>query len=110
MPNFKSISFKMAVLQAGRICPPHVCVIQKTPCGIGLKESGGFELRMMTSSQHFIWRQNFVPVRSASCNHVFDYCDWPRLDLKTMRKTNNQSYYIIQLKMKVLRSLIILHI
>ena len=38
MPNFKSISFKMAVLQgAGRIFPPHVCVIQKTPCGIGLK-------------------------------------------------------------------------
>ena len=37
MPNFKSISFKMAVLQgAGRICPPHVCVIQKTPCGIRL--------------------------------------------------------------------------
>ena len=30
MPNFKSISFKMAVLQgAGRIC-------QKTPYGIGL--------------------------------------------------------------------------
>ena len=27
----------MAVLQgAGRICPPHVCVIQKTQCGIGL--------------------------------------------------------------------------
>ena len=38
MPNFKSISFKMAVLQgADRICPPHVCVIQKTPFGIGLK-------------------------------------------------------------------------
>ena len=38
MPNFKSISFKMAVLKgAGRICPPHVCVIQKTPCGIGLR-------------------------------------------------------------------------
>ena len=37
VPNAKSISFKMAVLQgAGRICPPHVCVIQKTPCGIGL--------------------------------------------------------------------------
>ena len=36
MPNFKSISFKMAMLQgAGRICLPHVCVIQKTPCGIG---------------------------------------------------------------------------
>ena len=41
MPNFKSISFKMAVLQGGvgRICPPHVCVIQKTPCGIGLKKA-----------------------------------------------------------------------
>ena len=40
IPNFKSISFKMAVLQgAGRICPPHVCVIQKTPCGIGLKST-----------------------------------------------------------------------
>ena len=40
MPNLKSISFKIAVLQggggAGRICPPHVCVIQKTPCGVGL--------------------------------------------------------------------------
>ena len=22
---------------AGRICPPHVCVVQKTPCGIGLR-------------------------------------------------------------------------
>ena len=46
MPNFKSISFKMAVLQEGgggggvfRICPPHVCVIKKTPCGIGLNQS-----------------------------------------------------------------------
>ena len=38
MPDFKSIAFKMAVIQgAGRICPPHVCVIQKTPRGIGLK-------------------------------------------------------------------------
>ena len=38
MPNFKSISFKMAVLQGGGqiLPPPHVCVIQKTPCGIGL--------------------------------------------------------------------------
>ena len=33
MPNFKSISFKMAVLQRGGQC---VCVIQKTPCGTGL--------------------------------------------------------------------------
>ena len=30
----------MAVLQgAGRICLPHVCVIQKTPCGIGLRKA-----------------------------------------------------------------------
>ena len=37
MPNFKSISFKMAVLQGGgQNLPPYVCVIQKTPCGIGL--------------------------------------------------------------------------
>ena len=38
MPNFKSISFKMAVLQGGgqNLPPPHVCVIQKTPCEIGL--------------------------------------------------------------------------
>ena len=37
MPNFEPISFKMAVLQrAGRICPPYVCVIQKTPRGTGL--------------------------------------------------------------------------
>ena len=37
MPNLKSISFKMAVLQGGRqnLPPPQVCVIQKTPCGIG---------------------------------------------------------------------------
>ena len=37
MPNFQSISFEMIELQrAGRICPPpHVCVIQKDPCGIG---------------------------------------------------------------------------
>ena len=39
MPNFKSISFKMAVLQGvGRICPPHLCVIEETPCGIGLRD------------------------------------------------------------------------
>ena len=40
MPSFKSISFKMAVLQGGGQNlppPPCVCVIQKTPCGIGLK-------------------------------------------------------------------------
>ena len=39
MPNFKSISFQMAVLQGGgqNLPPPHVCVIQKTQCGIGLK-------------------------------------------------------------------------
>ena len=37
MPNFKSISFKMAVLQGGgQNLPPLVCVIQKIPCGIGL--------------------------------------------------------------------------
>ena len=37
MPNFKSISFKMAVLQGGgQNLPLHVCVIQKTPCGTGL--------------------------------------------------------------------------
>ena len=37
MPSFKSISFKMAVLKGGgQNLPPHVCVIQKTPCGIGL--------------------------------------------------------------------------
>ena len=43
MPNFESISFKMAVLQgAGQNLPsPRVCVIQKTPCGIGLRERGG---------------------------------------------------------------------
>ena len=29
----------MAVLQGGgQNLPPHVCVIQKTPCGIGLKK------------------------------------------------------------------------
>ena len=30
----------MAVLQGGgqNLPPPHVCVIQKTPCGIGLNE------------------------------------------------------------------------
>ena len=40
MPNFKSISFKMAVLQGGRQNvppPPYVCVTKKTPCGIGLR-------------------------------------------------------------------------
>ena len=38
MPNFESISFEMTQLYgAGRICPPHVCVIQKTPCGTGLR-------------------------------------------------------------------------
>ena len=38
MPDFKSISFKMAVLQGGRQnLPPPVCAIQKTPCGIRLK-------------------------------------------------------------------------
>ena len=46
MPNFKSISFKMAVLQGGgQNLPPHVCVIQKTPCGIGLRELSFFSSR-----------------------------------------------------------------
>ena len=46
MPNFKSISFKMAVLQgAGRICPPDVCVIQKTPCGIGLMDDSNLTMK-----------------------------------------------------------------
>ena len=41
MPNFKSISFEMVVLKGQFVgwvesAPPHVCVIQKTPCGIGL--------------------------------------------------------------------------
>ena len=42
MPNFKSISFKMAVLQGGgqNDIPPHVCDIQKTPSGIGLIAPG----------------------------------------------------------------------
>ena len=32
MPNFKSTSFEMTeLLGAGRICPTHVCAIQKTP-------------------------------------------------------------------------------
>ena len=41
MPNFKSISFKMAVYGGGegggggQNLPPHVCVLQKTPCGMG---------------------------------------------------------------------------
>ena len=40
MPNFKSISFKMAVLQGGgqNLLPP-MCVIQKTRCGEGLTET-----------------------------------------------------------------------
>ena len=38
IPNFKSISFKMALLQGdGQNLPPSsLCVIQKTPYGIGL--------------------------------------------------------------------------
>ena len=37
MPNFKSISFKMAVLQGGGQNLPSPCVCYpKTPCGIGL--------------------------------------------------------------------------
>ena len=39
MPNSKSISFKMAVLQGGgqNQKPPCVLIVtQKTPCGIGL--------------------------------------------------------------------------
>ena len=37
MTTFKSISYKMTVLQgAGRIYPPHVCATLKTACGIGL--------------------------------------------------------------------------
>ena len=36
MPNFKSIS-KMAVTGGGGAeSAPHVCVIQKTPCGCGI--------------------------------------------------------------------------
>ena len=56
MPNFKSISFKMTVLQgAGRICPPHVCVIQKTPCGIGLRLiSNDFCTLLLYGNEQFI--------------------------------------------------------
>ena len=39
MPNFKSIAFKMAVLQGAAESAPHVCVIQKTLCGIRLNHS-----------------------------------------------------------------------
>ena len=39
MPNFKSKSFEMTELQgASRICPPHLCVIQKTRYGMELKK------------------------------------------------------------------------
>ena len=62
MPNFKSISLKMAVLQgAGGICPPPpVCVIQKTPCGIGLKHIQipsdiSFGLYLREASSFLIW-------------------------------------------------------
>ena len=38
MPNLKSISFEMTELQGGGWnLPPHVCVIQNTPCGKGLR-------------------------------------------------------------------------
>ena len=39
IPNFKSISSEMSELQGeGRIYTPDVCVIRKTPCGIGLRK------------------------------------------------------------------------
>ena len=35
MPNFKSISVEITEFKGvGRIFPPYVCAIQKTPCGI----------------------------------------------------------------------------
>ena len=61
MPNFKSISFKMAVLQGGgggkgRISPPHVCVIQKTPSGIGLMSEYIFRNRKgSTNMELTVW-------------------------------------------------------
>ena len=36
MPNFKSIPFEMTDLWGRIESAPTVCVIQKTPCGIGL--------------------------------------------------------------------------
>ena len=50
MANFKSISLKMAVLQGGgQNLPPHVCVIQKTQCAIGLNS----ELVLVVKVQFF---------------------------------------------------------
>ena len=52
MPNFKSISFEITEVQeACRICPPHVCVMQRTPCGIGLTIKDGplFFIRHLTT-------------------------------------------------------------
>ena len=62
MPNFKSISFKMAVLQgSGQNLPPspHVCVIQKTPYEIGLRPAHMMRL-VVHNSFHVHWFVNYV--------------------------------------------------
>ena len=54
MLNFKSISFKTTVSRgASRICPPQVCVIQKTPCGIGSNTVHNQVLRLGTTTALF---------------------------------------------------------
>ena len=54
MPNFKSISFKMAVLEGAG----SVCVIQKIPFGIGLNYLA-FEIKTKMVDQ-LLWRQQII--------------------------------------------------
>ena len=64
----------MAVLQeAGRISPPHVCVIKKTPCGIRLTSSAISNLSDLASTipctfQYSSSTKNTVP--STQSNRV----------------------------------------
>ena len=86
MPNLKS----------GRICPPHVCVIQKTPRGIGLKhildkDSTDPVAQMYNEMYKFQNEPNWI-------NNVFELRSRYNLPLNDMnvtsmtRKTNQLSY------------------
>ena len=46
----------------------------------------------MASSQN--WRKKFNRSAHESCEHVFDHCDWTKLDLKIMGKTIAQNLRI----------------
>ena len=69
----------MAVLQgSGQNLPPHVCVIQKTPCGIGLRCSTVVEcnrivivLLLKSPEKLYLFRLAFIEMQT--CPLLFSY-------------------------------------